>query len=168
MEKRRERRPSENSTNGPCLTESKKPITRSWRTIARHVVDMSARHALTFDLEDWHQHGWRHVCGEWRPPSEAVRRDTYRILDLLDELNVRATFFVVGLLAEGCPELVRDVARRGHEIGTHSHAHHLVHRLDREKFRRDVERSKKYLEDLTGTAVLGFRAPEFSIRALDH
>lgn len=129
---------------------------------------MRARHALTFDLEDWHQHGWRHVCGESRPPSRAVSRDTYRILDLLDEVDIRATFFVVGLLAEGCPELVREVARRGHEIGTHSHAHHLVHTMDREAFRRDAERGKKHLEDLTGAAVLGFRAPEFSIRSLDH
>jgi polysaccharide deacetylase family protein (PEP-CTERM system associated) len=81
---------------------------------------------------------------------------------------VRATFFVVGSVGEAYPELVREVARRGHEIGSHTYGHDLVHRLRPEDFRADVTRSRQQLEDLSGQAVLGFRAPEFSVGYLGH
>lgn len=123
--------------------------------------------ALTIDLEDWHQLAYRQATGRETAPSPRVVRDTHRVLDLLDEAGTRATFFVLGMVAEAHPDLVREVRRRGHEIGSHSHAHRLVHALSPGELRDDLKRSKAFLEDLTGDRVVGFRAPEFSVKRLD-
>jgi hypothetical protein len=72
-------------------------------------------HALTIDLEDWHQLLFRRVRGEVCAPSVTVVEATHRLLDMLDETGTKATFFVMGLLAEAYPDLVREVARRGHD-----------------------------------------------------
>lgn len=125
-------------------------------------------HALTVDLEDWHQLVGRKLTGALGPSSGAAVRATHRLLDLLDEVGIRATFFVLGLTAEAHPGLVLEVARRGHEVGSHTHAHELVHRMTPESFRADLGRSVGYLRDLTGQPVLGFRAPEFSVARLGH
>jgi polysaccharide deacetylase family protein (PEP-CTERM system associated) len=125
-------------------------------------------HALTVDLEDWHQLLRRRVTGDTTPPTRHVVADTQRLLDVLDAATARATFFVVGMVADAYPELVREVAARGHEIGSHSYDHRLIHQLDAARFRADVDRSRKQLQDLTGQPVLGFRAPEFSVGHLGH
>jgi polysaccharide deacetylase family protein (PEP-CTERM system associated) len=125
-------------------------------------------HALTIDLEDWHQLFHRRLTGEVVRPTKAVVGATHRLLDLLDEAGVRATFFVLGNVAEAHPDLVREVARRGHELGSHTHSHELIFRMERDAFKADVERSLAGLQDLTGQAVLGFRAPEFSVSHLRH
>jgi polysaccharide deacetylase family protein (PEP-CTERM system associated) len=93
---------------------------------------------------------------------------THRLFDILDEAGVRATFFVLGNVAEAYPELVREVARRGHEIGSHTRSHELIFRLQPAAFRADMERSHADLQDLTGQPILGFRAPEFSVGHLRH
>jgi polysaccharide deacetylase family protein (PEP-CTERM system associated) len=125
-------------------------------------------HALTIDLEDWHQLFHRRLTGEVVQPTKAVVDATHRLLDLLDEAGVRATFFVLGNVAEAHPDLVREVARRGHELGSHTHSHELIFRMERDAFKADVERSLAGLQDLTGQPVLGFRAPEFSVSHLRH
>ena len=125
-------------------------------------------HALTIDLEDWHQLFHRRLTGEEIRPTEAVVGSTHRLLDTLDEAGVRATFFVLGNVAEAYPELVREVARRGHELGSHTHSHELIFRTEPATFRADMERSLAGLQDLTGQPVLGFRAPEFSVGHLRH
>jgi polysaccharide deacetylase family protein (PEP-CTERM system associated) len=127
-----------------------------------------ATHALTIDLEDWHQLHHRRITAGMIPPTPAVVADTHRVLDLLDKACVRATFFVVGLVAKAYPDLVREVARRGHEIGSHTYCHQVISTMDRASFRADADRSIKQLQDLTGQPVLGFRAPEFSVKSLDH
>ena len=125
-------------------------------------------HALTIDLEDWHQLFHRRLTGEEIRPTQAVVGATHRLLDTLDEAGVRATFFVLGNVAEAHPELVREVARRGHELGSHTHSHDLIFRTEPATFRADMERSLAGLQDLTGQPVLGFRAPEFSVSHLRH
>jgi polysaccharide deacetylase family protein (PEP-CTERM system associated) len=97
-----------------------------------------------------------------------VVRDTHRLLDLLEETSIRTTFFVLGNIVESYPDLVREVARRGHEIGSHAYSHALVYRMPPDAFKAEMERSRKQLQDLTGQPVLGFRAPEFSVRSLEH
>lgn len=126
------------------------------------------RHALTIDLEDWHQMFRRRLGRPFGPPSPAVEAATHDLLDMLDDTGVRATFFVLGLVAQDRPELVREIARRGHEIGSHSHAHRLVYTMTRDAFADEMISARKHLQDLTGQAVLGFRAPEFSVQSLDH
>jgi polysaccharide deacetylase family protein (PEP-CTERM system associated) len=86
-----------------------------------------------------------------------------RVLDFLEERDVRATFFIVGWLAEREPEMVRAIADRGHEVAAHSWDHRKVTDQTPAEFRRSVRRNKQVLEDLTATEVLGFRAPSFSI-----
>ena len=125
-------------------------------------------HALTIDLEDWHQLFHRRLTGEEIRPTKAVVGATHRLLDILDEADVRATFFVLGNVAEAHPELVREVARRGHEIGSHTHSHKLIFRLQPAAFRAEMERSHVDLQDLTGQPILGFRAPEFSVGHMRH
>ena len=125
-------------------------------------------HALTVDLEDWHQLFRRRLTGEVTPPTPAVVSAAYRLLDVLDEARVRATFFVVGNITDTYPGLVREVARRGHEIGSHTYSHELIFRMQPAAFKADVERSLAGLQDLTGQPILGFRAPEFSVSHLRH
>ena len=125
-------------------------------------------HALTIDLEDWHQMMSRRLTGRYSEPTIATEKATQRLLDVLDEAEVSATFFVAGMLAEKFPEIVREVHRRGHEIASHSYAHRQIFTQTPDEFRSDLKRSIGQLEDLTGQKVRGFRAPEFSVGKLDH
>jgi polysaccharide deacetylase family protein (PEP-CTERM system associated) len=121
---------------------------------------------LTFDVEDWYQ-----LCGRHdgtKPPPELrarLRPQVGRILDLLDEYRAQATFFVLGITAESFPDVVDAIVRRGHEIGSHSYGHRVLHCMDRHEFVRDVQASVEVLKGICGKAPLGYRAPEFSI---DH
>jgi polysaccharide deacetylase family protein (PEP-CTERM system associated) len=88
---------------------------------------------------------------------------TRRLLDQLAAAGVLATFYIVGEIAKTHPQLVRDVHAAGHEVGSHSHDHRRVHRFTPAEFRTDLLASKHALEDATGAAVVGFRAPTFSV-----
>jgi polysaccharide deacetylase family protein (PEP-CTERM system associated) len=124
------------------------------------------RAALTIDVEDWfHTANMKSVIarGVWEECELRVERNTMRMLEILDECNARATFFVLGWVAEKCPQLVRAIAAAGHELASHGYGHELVYSLLPSEFRADVMRSKRCLEDLTGKPVRGYRAPCFSI-----
>ncbi|RQW85278.1 MAG: DUF3473 domain-containing protein [Geobacter sp.] len=122
--------------------------------------------ALTIDVEDYFQVSAfeRHVCrNEWDSYELRVERNTRRILQMLDEYSVKATFFVLGWVAERCPQLVKAIAAAGHEVASHGYGHQRIPCLSRGEFREDVRRSKSLLEDLTGAPVYGYRAPSYSI-----
>ena len=119
--------------------------------------------ALTIDVENYYSVMMRDWMGVDSPPTEAVVRNTLRILEILDEHGVKATFFILGEVAETFPQLVRDIAARNHEVGVHGFYHHQVFKLSRDEFSREVGDTKKLLEDITGQAVEGHRAPAFSI-----
>jgi len=121
--------------------------------------------ALTVDVEDWF-----HILEVEGPPMETwpalparVEASTERLLDVLSGRAVRATFFVLGWIAERHPQLVRRIADAGHEIATHGHSHALVHRMTPEEFRRDLRSSLRVLEPLYGRKILGHRAAGFSL-----
>ncbi len=99
----------------------------------------------------------------WDGFESRVERNTYKVLELLECRNVRATFFVLGWVAERHPKLVRDIVERGHEVASHGYAHELIQSQTAESFREDVRRAKGILEDVTGEWVRGYRAPSFSI-----
>ena len=82
---------------------------------------------------------------------------------MLDNYNIHATFFILGWVASRCPELVKNIAAAGHEIASHGYGHQRVSNLSRIEFRDDIQRSKNLLEEITGKAVLGYRAPSYSI-----
>src|SRR5882724_8597685 len=115
---------------------------------------MAARVVFTLDLEDHRAE----YSAESRYPE-----NTRRVLDFLDSLGVRGTVFVVGRLAEASPELVRDVAARGHEIACHSWKHTPLDRDTPRTFQEETRRAKDILEQLSGKAVEGYRAPIFSL-----
>lgn len=121
---------------------------------------------LSFDIEDWFQvENLRSAIprADWERLPRRVEANTRHILKLLRRTNVKSTFFFLGWVAERCPQLVREVAADGHEIASHGYGHELVYRMTPAAFREDLHRSKMLLEDLTGTAVSGYRAPSFSI-----
>jgi peptidoglycan-N-acetylglucosamine deacetylase len=109
---------------------------------------------LTIDLED--------PTGLYEPDGRYVML-TRRMLDMCSKLRRRATFFTVGQVAAAAPELIKDIAAKGHEIGFHSHAHIPLTEEIPARFRRESRDDKDRLEQLTGTGVTGFRAPRFSL-----
>ena len=122
---------------------------------------------LSIDVEDWfHVENLRPAIMRetWNQRQLRVERNVERMLELLEgEDRVRATWFVLGWVAERRPALVRAVAAAGHEIASHGYGHELLTSLSPAAFRADVERSKHVLEDVTGIGVRGYRAPSFSI-----
>jgi polysaccharide deacetylase family protein (PEP-CTERM system associated) len=120
------------------------------------------RHALSIDVEDWYHDGGGMTAGE---RDVRVVDNTLRLVELLSTRGVRATFFFLGEVAEHFPALVRRVAAVGHEIGSHGYHHRPVGDLLIPEFRRDVTRSVRLLEDITGGPVRGYRAPYLSIKA---
>ena len=126
----------------------------------------SGQAALSIDVEDWfHTANLRGVIAReaWEECDLRVERNTMRMMEILDVCHARATFFVLGWVAEKCQQLVRRIAAAGHELASHGYGHDLVYSLRPSQFRTDVLRSKHYLEDLTGKRVRGYRAPCFSI-----
>ena len=124
------------------------------------------KNALTFDVEEYfHAEAFARVLRpeEWPTLESRVTRSTERLLDILDRERVRATFFVLGWVAERHPSLVREIASLGHEIACHGYGHRMIQHLSRPDFERDVTRAKRALEDAVGRPVLGYRAPTFSI-----
>lgn len=124
-------------------------------------------HALSFDVEDWfHMHGVDGLDDHdtWDSLPSLVERYTTEILHVCSDADVKATFFVVGWIAERYPNLVAEIVAEGHELGTHSHLHRMVTDLDRDEFASDLKRSIAAIEFAGGAAVRGFRAPSFSIR----
>ncbi len=121
---------------------------------------------LSIDVEDYFQvSAFEQVspATTWDARELRVLSNTEKILDLLDEVSVKATFFVLGWVAERCPGLVRRIAAEGHEVASHGYGHQRVNTQGRNEFREDVRRSKAILEELTGQPVLGYRAPSYSI-----
>jgi len=123
---------------------------------------------LTFDIEDWFQveNFKSHIdYSSWPTQEFRVERSTHELLNLLDGFQspVHATFFILGWVAKQRPELVREIHNRGHEVASHGFAHQLCYKLTADELLEDLVISKKLLEDITGHAVSGYRAPSFSI-----
>ncbi|MHB1423531.1 MAG: XrtA system polysaccharide deacetylase [Gemmataceae bacterium] len=122
--------------------------------------------ALTIDVEDYY-----HVSGfdrcvsrqQWDDFTPRIGDSTRRVLHRLAEAGVRATFFILGWVAERQPDLVRAIRAAGHEIGCHSYAHRLIYEQTPRQFRDDLRQARLMLEDILGESVTAYRAPSFSI-----
>jgi polysaccharide deacetylase family protein (PEP-CTERM system associated) len=122
--------------------------------------------AMTIDVEDYfHVSVFDGVVPRhrWDSFDSRVAANTDRLLTMLSDSQVQATFFILGWVAERFPRLVRRIAACGHEIASHGYAHRLIYDQTRDDFRQDVRRAKALLEDTTGSAVAGFRAPSYSV-----
>ncbi len=123
---------------------------------------------LTFDVEDWFQvENFKEYIpySTWSSRELRVEKNTVELLNLLDDspTTVQATFFVLGWIAERCPDLVREIHQRGHEVASHGIDHHLCYNQTPEELHLDLIKSKELLEDIIGSEVSGYRAPSFSI-----
>ena len=126
------------------------------------------KNAMTIDVEDYFQVSAfaSHIPrNQWDNLPCRVERNVMRILDLLDAHSAKATFFTLGWVAERYPHLVREIVGRGHELASHGYGHLRATDQTEIEFRTDVTHAKKLLEDLSGVAVTGYRAPSFSIGA---
>jgi polysaccharide deacetylase family protein (PEP-CTERM system associated) len=117
--------------------------------------------AFTVDVEDWYQ-----SCIDFDAPiSDRVVGNTDRLLGVLDEFRVKATFFVQGRVAETFPALVRTLVAEGHEVQSHGYSHRPLYAMDRRELRQELERARVTVEDAAGVPVTVFRAQDFSILA---
>jgi polysaccharide deacetylase family protein (PEP-CTERM system associated) len=124
------------------------------------------KHAISVDLEEYfHVSNFSNVIARrrWEALPSRLLDPTRRLLDLFDEKGARATFFVLGWVAERHASLVREIAARGHEIACHGYEHALVYELGPRRFRADIQRAVTAIEDASGHTPRGFRAPSFSI-----
>ena len=121
---------------------------------------------LSFDIEDWF-----HILDndstknekDWINYESRIHRNMDRIYEILESSSCKASFFVLGWIAEKYPEIIKEISDRGFEIGSHTHLHQLAYEQNRKTFFHDVEKSIKTLEDCTGKKISSFRAPGFSI-----
>ncbi len=126
------------------------------------------RNALSVDVEDWFQVGaFERVIdkGDWPGLESRVARNTDAVLDLFARAGVKATFFTLGWVAERAPTQMRRIVAEGHELASHGWDHDRVFTMDAVRFRADLRRARAAIEDAAGFAVIGYRAPSFSIDA---
>jgi polysaccharide deacetylase family protein (PEP-CTERM system associated) len=129
------------------------------------VTSPPLQHALSVDVEDEKNVTVFHRCGRILPPTQAVVRNTEILLELVLEHKAQATWFVLGEVAEAYPGLLRRLADADQEIGVHGFHHAFVSSLSKQEFRASIRRAKDCIEQASGKAALGHRAPAFSITA---
>lgn len=118
---------------------------------------------LTFDIEDWYNHDDYSRDFAWEKHEVRIYEGTEKILSVLDQRQLKGTFFCVGWIAEHHPKVIRWIAERGHHIGCHSYQHELASRFTPEEFKNDTYKAKCLIEDVAGIEVNAFRVPSFSI-----
>jgi len=118
---------------------------------------------LTFDIEEWFHCDFISGNENWSNYEVRIHKNTDYILDVLLKYNRKATFFILGWIAEKHPELVVKIHKAGHEIGCHSMKHQLVHRFTPKQFREDTQNALNVIENVIGEKVIIYRAPAFSI-----
>ncbi|MDR2500760.1 MAG: polysaccharide deacetylase family protein [Treponema sp.] len=122
---------------------------------------------LTFDIEEWFHildNDSTKTANEWRQYDSRIHSNMERIFEVLDETGARATFFCLGWIVEKYPDVIKAIVNKGYEAGTHTDMHQLIYEQNPRVFSRDIERSIKTLEDISGKKARCFRAPGFSVR----
>jgi len=141
----------------------RKPQTTEYRTLFPMNI-------LTFDIEDWfhtHQNRQDYSGHIWKDLPSKVEFNTGRILDMLGEHDLKATFFVLGWVGEHYPDLVKQIHSQGHEIAAHSHWHHNPQFLSPESFEKDVKLCLSTLQNIIGEKITAYRAPGFNLKIND-
>lgn len=129
-------------------------------------MSKSIQNAISIDVEDYFQVAALSESidvSQWDSISPRVEENTHKILDLFDKYDVKATHFILGWVAERFPDLVKEIARRGHEIASHGYSHQLIYSQSQQTFKQETIKSKKILEDLIGDEVIGYRAASYSV-----
>ena len=121
---------------------------------------------LTFDIEEWFHildHGSTKTEADWQGFESRIHRNMDTIFEILEQRNLKATFFCLGWVAREYPEVIKRIDENGYEVASHSYMHQLAFEQDRKTYTDDLVRSIKELENLTGKKVVTYRAPGFSI-----
>ena len=121
---------------------------------------------FTFDVEEWFQvENFKSAIkkGDWENKRSSVQQNTRKILDILNEHQVKSTFFILGWIAEKFPQLVENIKAEGHEVASHGYKHDLVNTLGDQEIYDDVIKSRLVLEKIIGEEIIGYRAPSFSV-----
>jgi len=129
-------------------------------------MSQATLNVMSIDVEDWFSvENMRGFIAreDWDKLESRVERNIARLLDLFAARQIEATFFVLGWIAERHPDMVREIARRGHEVATHGYSHNMLTRMTPEEFEADLARSLEMLARAGVSNVLGFRAPTFSV-----
>ena len=124
------------------------------------------RNILTIDVEDWYQtlsYNSKISIFSWDARKSQLIESLLEILGVLKKINTRATFFILAYNVHRHPEIINLLKADGHEIALHGYYHNLIFRQKPLEFRKEVEYSKKLLEDLSGMKILGYRAPNWSL-----
>lgn len=126
---------------------------------------MKQKFVLTFDLEFWYNSHFLdgHAHENNTSPEDYILESTKQILDLLKQHGHKATFFILGQVAEKYPDLIKKIASQNHEIASHGYSHLPLTQLDPESFETEIIQSKNILEKITNEKIVGFRAPNFSL-----
>ncbi|MEA3443785.1 MAG: polysaccharide deacetylase family protein, partial [Bacteroidota bacterium] len=125
-------------------------------------------HILSFDIEDWFlmNDSKRIPHSQWESYESRIEMNTKIILDVLERNNVKATFFILGWVAEKHPDLIKEIARHGHEIGYHSYYHLHIYHQNKKEFEYDLQKGIQIIESITNAKIKCYRAPYFSLQ--DH
>lgn len=118
--------------------------------------------AFTVDFEDWY-HGIELPYRDWHKYERRVEKGLFKVVDLLNSKNVKATFFTLGWVAKEYPHLIKELDAAGHELASHGYTHEKVYNLTPDEFREEIRTTKKVIEDIIAKPVHAFRAPFFSI-----
>lgn len=124
------------------------------------------KNIFTVDVEDYFQvESFSKIVDRknWESFESRVERNTQKILEMLDEHNIKGTFFVLGWVARRNPGLVQEIARNGHEIASHGMSHRMIYTQSIDDFKQETLDSKHLLEDIVQTKVIGYRAATYSI-----
>jgi len=127
------------------------------------------KQALTVDVEDYfHVSAFEKAIdkSDWQNLELRVEKNTYRLLELFEQKQAKCTFFTLGWVAERCPNLIKAIVDQGHELASHGFAHQRTTEMTKAQFIDDVSKSKKILEDASGQAIIGYRAPSFSFKSI--
>jgi len=132
--------------------------------LAKQIRTFSGSNILTFDIEDWYHANYDHVnLDESRGKGSHFKANVENLLQLCRDTESKATFFVLGSIGEDYPDVVRAIASEGHDVACHGYSHQLAYQQTIEEFKADVKKSVDILEKLTGTSIIGYRAPSWSI-----
>ena len=132
-----------------------------------NLMRKNVKNIFTVDLEDWfHLPGVEDKISisEWDTMESRVEQNTTIILELLDKHKIKATFFVLGWIADRYPQLVKTIDSKGHEIGTHGYYHLPIFKIGKQKFDSELKKSISSLKKIINKDILGHRAPFFSIK----
>ena len=135
-------------------------------SVVNKASQLPEKQVLTVDVEDYfHVSAFEKVINksDWQSLEMRVERNTYRLLELFEQKQAKCTFFTLGWVAERCPNLIKAIVEQGHELASHGFAHQRATIMTPDEFRADVSKSKQILEDTSGQAIIGYRAPSFSI-----